>query len=212
MAAPVRVVVLHDVLCVWCFLASGRLREIRDEFGSQITWLYKTFPQSPTPEAHLLRFGSMERAKREILNQWLAVKAQPGGEAIDPDLMWSRDFEYPFSMPGLVACKCAERQGGPPAHVDMFERIQRAHVVECRNIADPAVLYELARETKVDFDRFRRDFESGEVEHEVMADAEEASRAGIYSTPSVVIDEFIIRNAVPVDQYREMITVCLASP
>ncbi|MDR7416414.1 MAG: DsbA family protein [Armatimonadota bacterium] len=69
---------------------------------------------------------------------------------INADLMATRPFDYPYSMPGLKACKAAEFQGGHAAHWDMFDRVQRAHLTECLNIADFEVLRQCAADVGLD--------------------------------------------------------------
>ena len=57
-------------------------------------------------------FGSASDGKAEIMSHWEAAAGHPDGEAIQVDLMRSREFPYPYSMPGLLACEAAQRQGG----------------------------------------------------------------------------------------------------
>jgi hypothetical protein len=68
-------------------------------------------------------FGSGVNGKNEIMGHWAAAASHPDGESINVSLMRSREFPYPYSMPGLLACKAAQFQGGMPAHWDMFDRI-----------------------------------------------------------------------------------------
>jgi len=105
-------------------------------------------------------FGSKEQGKQEILNHWRAANQNDDEHRINADVMETRTFDYPFSMPGLMACKAAEMQGGPDKHWDYFDRIQKAHLTECRNIVDPEVLIECARDIGLDVDRFREDYQS----------------------------------------------------
>lgn len=90
--------------------------------------------QVADPGAITRIFGGPEAGKAEILTHWAAAARYPDGERIAVDLMRSRPFPYPHSLPGLRACKAAELLGGPDAHWDMFDRIQQAHAVEARNI------------------------------------------------------------------------------
>lgn len=144
-------------------MAAGRLRRIENEYGGKIKLVFKAFPLGPNREMINHMFGSPEAAKAEILTHWEASKRLPGGEEINPELMWSRPFPYPYSMPPLMAVKAAEFQAGMEGHAKYFDRAQRAHLVECRNVADRDVLLDLAADVGLDMERFTSDLESKEA-------------------------------------------------
>jgi len=172
---------------------------------------HRCFALAPDPAAISRLFGSPEAGKAEILTHWAAAARHPGGELIAVDLMRSRPFPYPFSMPGLLACKAAEFQGGQEAHWGMFDRVQRAHIVECRNIADPQVLRDCARGVGLDVTRWERDWRGEAVAQAVKADLEEAERRGIHAVPTVVFDDRSrLQGAVSEERYRSMIEALLA--
>ena len=120
----------------------------------------------PDPEAIFRIFGSPEAEKAEIMSNWALAAAHPDGERIHEEGMRRRDFPYPYSMPGLLACKAAELQGGQAAHWDIFDRVQQAHAVETRNIADLEVLRACVREMGLDVARslWGADFVGGPAE------------------------------------------------
>jgi predicted DsbA family dithiol-disulfide isomerase len=202
----VHLTVFHDVLCSWCFVASGRLHQIEREYGERVAFTYKAFPLGPTREELTTMFGSEENAKREILTHWAASKRLPGGEEISPEEMADRPFPYPYSMPALRAVKAAEFQGGREAHARMYDRLQRAHLVETRNIADPQILLESAAELGLDLERFKADLESESTLQAVMQDRQEAFGLGISATPTVVLNgKWVLPGAVTVETYRRVI-------
>lgn len=192
-------------------MAAGRLHQIEQEYEAQIELIYKVYPLGPDPDLISRYFGSPEAGKREILTHWAASKRLPGGEPINPELMASRPFPYPYSMPALRGVKAAEFQGGMAAHAQMYDRLQRAHLVEARNVAEALTIYECAEEIGLDMPRFRADYESEASEAAVMADREEAHRLGISATPTVVFnDKWVLSGAVPVEAYRRVIDSLLA--
>ncbi|MBI4769165.1 MAG: DsbA family protein, partial [Chloroflexi bacterium] len=173
--------------------------------------IYKVYPLGPDPNLINRYFGSPEAGKREILTHWAASKRLPGGEAINPELMASRPFPYPYSMPALRGVKAAEFQGGMTAHARMYDRLQRAHLVECRNVADPQTIRECAEEIGLDMERFRADHGSEASAAAVMADREVAHALGISGTPTAVFnDKWALSGAVPVEAYRRVIDNLLA--
>jgi predicted DsbA family dithiol-disulfide isomerase len=103
--------------------------------------------------------------------------------------MACKTFDYPHSMPGLKACKAAELQGGQPLHWDMFDRIQKAHLTEAKNIVDFDVLLDCAIDVKLDKDRFVKDYHSEKVKQAIEADLLRAKLAGVNAVPSLIVNE-----------------------
>ncbi|MBX6377460.1 MAG: DsbA family protein [Clostridia bacterium] len=177
----------HDVLCAWCYVLSPRVRRLTDEHPD-VTVVHRCFALAPTPEALVAMFGSKERAKREILEHWRAANRHDEAHRIDADRMATRPHDYPHSLPGLLACKAAERQGGQEAHGAMFDRVQRAHLTECLDIADPEVLAACAGDVGLDVERWRRDFASEAVREAVELDLARARLYGVHAVPTLVAD------------------------
>jgi predicted DsbA family dithiol-disulfide isomerase len=172
---------------------------------------HRCFALAPDPQAITRIFGSPERGKAEVLGHWAAAASHPGGEVINVELMRGRDFPYPYSMPGLKACKAAELQGGQDAHWAMFDRVQRAHAVEARNIADAAVLRECAGDVGLDPLRWWDDFLSPGVERAVWADIHTAEVWGVHAVPTVVFnDRWMLSGAVSAGLYRQTVEDLLA--
>jgi predicted DsbA family dithiol-disulfide isomerase len=196
---------------VWCFLASVRLRRIVKDYDGQVQVEHRCFALAPDPTQITRMFGSPEAGKAEIMSHWEAAASHPDGEAINTELMRSRPFPYPHSMPGLLACKAAELQGGPAAHWDMFDRVQHAHAVEARNIADPEVLRACAGEAGLELARWERGFDSPETRQAVEQDLAEAHTRGVHAVPTLLFnDRWSISGAVPEAMLRRIIDDILA--
>jgi len=196
---------------VWCFLASARLRRIAKDYDGQVQVEHRCFALAPDPEQISRIFGSPEAGKAEIMTHWEAAASHPDGERINVALMRQREFPYPYSTPGLRACKAAEFQGGQAAHWDMFDRVQQAHAVEARDIADFEVLRACARDVGLNVARWERDVHSSEVRAAVERDLEEARRRGIHAVPTLVFnDRWQVQGAVPETMLRRVIDDILA--
>ena len=168
--------------------------------------VHHAFALAPDRNAIARMFGGAEEGKDEIMGHWAAAASQPDGEAINVELMRSRSFPYPYSMPGLLACKAAEMQGGMPAHWDMFDRVQKAHAVEARNITDTTVLKDCAAEIGLDVARWEVDFASPEVKQAVEADLREAQQLGVNAVPTLIFNErWILPGAVPESTLRQIV-------
>jgi len=172
---------------------------------------HRSFALGPEFNSIARMFGSAEAGKAEILTHWTAAASHPDGEAINVELMRSRDFPYPHSMPGLLACKAAQLQSGLQAHWDMFDRLQRAHAVQARNIADPETLKDCATEVGLNIDRWERDFISPATREAVQTELVEAQRIGVHAVPSLLLNHrWNLQGAVSETVLRRVIDDLLA--
>ncbi len=175
----------HDVLCAWCFAISPRVRKLANE-NPDVEIIHRSFALVPNPDVIVQIFGSKENGKKEILNHWRMANENDDEHRINVELMEQRDFDYPYSIPGLLACKVAELQGGQKAHWDMFDRIQKAHLVECLNIADFNVLKKCAEDIGLDMEKWESDYNSLTVFQNLTYDLELAKHYGINGVPTLV--------------------------
>lgn len=191
----------HDVLCAWCYALSPRVRHLTEEFP-EIEIVHRSFALAPEPMDIANIFGSKERGKEEILRHWQAANMNDDEHRINVELMRSRDFDYPYSTPGLLACKAAELQGGSQMHWDYFDRVQKAHFVECRNIADREVLIDVAREVGLDVEKFKADIDSEQVRQMLRTDLERAVELNVDAVPTLFANGHILQGAVPYERLR----------
>ncbi len=199
----------HDVVCGWCFNLSPRLRALRTEFDLDIH--HRTFVLQDSPSAMAIRFGSMANAKTTILGHWEACRAASDTpEAFNIEGMRRAPFDYPYGLPGALACKAAERMGGLESHWNMFDAIQRAHIREVRNIADQGVLAEIAEETGISADAFQNHIADPETLRMVEHDRTMARRLQVASVPTVIVRETGMRLVNgPFEDLRAQIATCL---
>lgn len=191
----------HDVLCAWCYAFSPRVRKLVEEFP-EIQVIHRAFPLAPEPISIAEMFGSKERGKEEILKHWEAANINDDQHRINTQLMMTKDFDYPYSTPGLLACKAAEKQGGQAMHWDYFDRLQKAHLSECRNIADKEVLLDVARELGLNMEQFEKDMESKETMQALQEDIERAMELGVSATPTLVANGHSLAGAVSYQRLR----------
>jgi predicted DsbA family dithiol-disulfide isomerase len=105
---------------------------------------------------------------------------------INADLMEKRDFDYPHSIPGLLACKAAEIVGGQNVHWDVFDRIQKAHLTECRNIADFEVLISCVKDVGLDVEAWHKAYIDRKTFDMMLSDFERAYGYGVTGVPTLV--------------------------
>ena len=150
---------VHDPLCGWCWAASPLVQAARELLPVQ---------------AH----GGglfMGDARRTMGPEWRAyvlphderiaqLSGQPFGTAYQDGLL-NDSTAWLDSEPPIAAMLAAERLGA--SGLDLLARIQRAHYVEGRQVAQVSVLRELAEDLGLDGEAFARELAacSGDATH-----------------------------------------------
>ena len=195
----------HDVLCAWCYALSPRLRRLSYIYPD-IEVDHHCFALAPTPARLKDMFGDERTAKEEILEHWRAANKNDEEHRINAELMAKRTHDYPYSMPGLIACKAAEILKGPAGHWDYFDRVQKAHLTECLNIVDREVLIQCARDINLDTTRFESLLDDPQTMNAVQKDLGLAQQFGINSVPTLVINnKWQINGAYPYEELKSLI-------
>lgn len=188
MKAALAIDFYHDVVCCWCFNISSRMRTLAREFDLDIR--HRTFVLQDSREAMAARWGTPEQARETILGHWSVCRQasdRPG--MIDIAAMRNAGFDYPHGLTAALACKAAEHLGGHPAHWDMFDRIQIEHLARARNVADPAVLVDAARDVGLDPGAFARKMSDPAVARDVEADRRRARDLAVRTIPALIVRE-----------------------
>lgn len=192
----------HDVVCGWCFNLSPRLRALTREFNLDIR--HRTFVLQSSPQRMIDSFGSHAMAKETILGHWVAcAAASETPERFAIERMRAAPFHYPHGLPSALACQVACQLGGQQGHWDMFDALQAAHLSQARNIADQAVILDVAVGAGFDPAAFRQGLEDSRTRQAVDADVALARRLGVRSVPTVIVHETgdRLRNG-PLDDLR----------
>ena len=184
-ASPLVIDFYHDVVCGWCYVMSPRLRQVTGELGIQVR--HHTFVLQDSREQMVQVFGSMERAKSEILGHWKACAKQDDAQRINIEGMRAQSFEYPNGLAAALACQAAHMLGGDIAHWNYFDAVQRAHLTESRNIGDAETLTEIAVSQGCDRDAFTQAMTGESAAQRVQADRIQAMQLGIRSIPTLLV-------------------------
>jgi predicted DsbA family dithiol-disulfide isomerase len=174
-----------------------RLRRLSRELEGRLVVEWRAFPLRPAPDPAVTWKGTYRE------DAWSRCQALAGADATFTP--W-RGRQYPnWSLPALEAAKCVLRQGA-----DAFERLHlrlyEAFFTHGRNIADRAVVVEVVRESGVDLDRFRADYDRGDARQDVLRDLERAvTEHGVRAIPTVVIGERRLTGMMPLASYRQAI-------
>jgi len=178
----------HDVVCCWCFNISSRLRDLAAEFNLDIR--HQTFVLQASPAEMTARWGAPKDARETILGHWAVCRqVSDWPDLVDIDAMRAAPFDYPHGRIAALGCKAAERLGGQAAHWDMFDCLQRAHLTEARNIADPATVLHAARELGFEAAAFAKVFDDPATAQAVEADRQHARARQVRSIPTLIVRE-----------------------
>ncbi len=185
----VKIEFFHDVLCAWCYVLSPRVKKLVEKYPDNINLVHRAFALAPSPKSLEYIFNDKDTAKKEILNHWREANNYDDEHRINAELMASRNFDYPYSMPGLCACKAAELQSGNAMFGLMMDRVQKAHLTECLDITKDEVLAMCAKDIGLDVDKWLEDFKSDKVRDLLLDDLAIARKYGVNSVPTLVAND-----------------------
>ena len=200
----------HDVLCAWCYAISPRVYKLALQYPNQIKIVHRAFPLAPEPDGIAQIFGTKERGKLEILDHWRNANRNDDEHRINAELMATKSYDYPYSTPGLLACKSAELQGGNLMHGRMFDRIQKAHLTECYNINDFEILKMCAVEVGLDVAKWENDYNGAEVKQMLGEDVYKARQYGVNSVPTLIANgKYKLNGAQPFSSIEKWLNEAL---
>lgn len=177
---------IHDPLCGWCYGAAPLVRVARSMMTVQ-------------PHAGGMMTGA---ARRQISASWrqfvlphdrriAQVSGQPFGEAYTDGLLNDTTVMLD-SGPPITAVLAAQALAGADAGLDMLSRIQQAHYVQGRRIADRDTLSALAAAVGLDSDAFNTRFdelEGAATQAHIAESLSLLSRVGGGGFPTFVLEQ-----------------------
>ncbi|WP_313958331.1 DsbA family protein [Pseudomonas citri] len=172
---------IYDPLCGWCYGAKPLVQAARDVLpvlahgGGMMTGANR---QQVTPQ---LRNYVIPHDRRIA-----EYTGQPFGEDYFEGLL--RDGDAVFdSAPPTAAVLAAEQLDG--RGLELLGRLQTAHYVEGRRIADEAVLLELAQSIGLQAQAFRSAFEAVDVQGHIKASRTLLSEVGGQGFPTFALEQ-----------------------
>lgn len=195
----------HDVICSFCFPMSNRMRKISKKYNN-IEIIHRSFALGWEPEDFVRSFGSRQAVKGEVLSHWEQANQNDDDHRFNIDGMRETDFDFPTSKPGLKAAKAAGILHGQVAYWDFFDKLQEKLFVENENVEDLGVIREAVAEAGLDLEEWQAQYDKAETEEAVIKDLQLAQAYGVYSAPTLVINQkYAIPGAQPQDQLELML-------
>jgi len=196
--AAVELVLYHDVLCSWCYVADARLDYLRDEYGATVRWRMRPYPLRPDNQLP-------DKKQRAVLaRHFRRVAREDEGKGVKADL-WTGHDPPASSLPPLVALEAALAQG-PEMQRALLKAMRRKAFVEGINVARRDVQVELAAQVGIDVSRFLERLDDPRLPGEVTDAVEEAEALGIKGVPALVIgNEWLMQGCRDLSEYRQVI-------
>ena len=200
-AAPLRVEVVSDVVCPWCYIGKRRLQKalalVGDSLAPQVSWLpFQLNPDLPAEgmlraEYRRAKFGSLERGRQLDAR----VAAEGRGEGIEFALERIERTPNTFAAHQLI--DLAQQAGAGGAVVDA---LFRAYFEEARDVGDRGVLLGIAEAAGLARAEVEaRWADAGEARR--VAQLEESMKAlGISGVPTFILErKFGVSGAQPAE-------------
>ena len=196
--AEVELVLYHDVLCSWCYLADARLSYLRDEYGPILRWSLRPYPLRPENQIP-------DKKQRAVLaRHFRRVAREQEGKGVKADL-WTGQDPPASSVPPLVAVEAALGQGAELQRA-FLAAMRRAAFMEGINVARRDVQLELAGRVGLDVGRLIERLDDPRLEQQVNDSVDEAEALGIKGVPALVIGgEWLMQGCRDLSEYRQVI-------
>ncbi|HLT47002.1 MAG TPA: DsbA family oxidoreductase [Rubricoccaceae bacterium] len=202
-----KVEIYSDVACPWCYVGERRFFRALDALpqADRVEVVFRPYqldpslPETPRPLAESLeaKFGPRLEA---TLRHTAAVAKQEG-----LDLRFDRALAV-NTLAAHRLLRLALEEAGPEAQRALADRLFAAHFTDGANIADPALLADLAAEVGLDRGRTAAYLASDEGTDEVRAEIAHAQRLGIRAVPTFVFDgRYAVQGAQPTSTFLQVL-------
>ncbi|MFN3656286.1 MAG: DsbA family oxidoreductase [Pseudolabrys sp.] len=183
---PVRIDVVSDVVCPWCFIGKRRLEKalaLKPDVPVEVHW-HPYFlndwipPEGMSREQYLTtKFGSVERY--DGIAQRVSAAAAAEGLIYDKDKI--------ARQPNTTDCHRLIRwAGGIGKAAEMKQRLMDLYFTEGADLSNPAVLVQAAADVGLDPEDVRGALASDKDVAEVGQEAQQAKEAGIDGVPCFI--------------------------
>ncbi|MEL7729441.1 DsbA family oxidoreductase [Citromicrobium bathyomarinum] len=217
MTTKLTIDIWSDVMCPWCLVGWGNLRQALDtlegEIEAEVRWhAFELNPDMP-PEgeertAHIARkYGRTLEQSRGVQDQMreaapaagVSLDYEPGKDGGDepapPAMMWN-------TLDAHKLLTWTRETHGPEKQTELKLALFAAHVNARRRIGEHEVLLDIAEETGLDRDAARAALESDDYTRHVRAEERAAYEMNITGVPAMIVaGKFMIPGAQPPEAY-----------
>jgi len=207
MARPLKVQIVSDLVCPWCYVGKRRLEEAlrrRPDIQAEIEWLpFQLSPDMPREgrdrQAHYASIFGPERARaimegmaRTGAAEGLAFASKAGARS--PNTLSAHVLLYWAGLDPAVDQNA------------LAERLFAAHHTESEDLGDVAVLARIAGEVGMDAATVARRLRAGDDEAAVRDLMDQARQAGIGGVPFFIFGgRYAVSGAEPPESLVEVV-------
>ena len=190
------VTVFSDYICPFCYVGDARLSHLRERYDLKVNWFFvEIHPETPPEGKPMTDIGYAPDVLDEKLAN-LAHMAEEEGLSI-------AEQKYTSNSHKALLLAQAVKENGRDIFYDLHARLFRAYFGEGRNIGDPEVLRELAREANVPDETVDHAWSDAIYEQRLKQNLAIAAKFDITSTPTYAIGNRFLNGAVSTDALRE---------
>ncbi len=206
-----KIEIWSDVVCPWCYIGKRRIENALAEFGHadevEVHWrsyeLDPGAPSEPTEGTAVMlgrKYGQSPAGVQQMQDRVEAVAAEEG-------LVYRlSETLHLNTVDAHRVIHLAHEQGGNELQGRVKEALLRAYFTDARNVADHAVLREVAVGAGVDPARVDEVLASREFEADVHTDIEQAQAYGATGVPFFVIDQkYGVSGAQPTEVFTQVL-------
>jgi predicted DsbA family dithiol-disulfide isomerase len=204
----VRIEIWSDIACPWCYIGKRRLETALAGFehGDEVDVVYRSFqldPSAPTVATQTsqeMLVGKYGVSRAEAAQ----MQARVTGLAAAEGMAWRHEETVHANTFDAHRLLHLAKESGRQA--ELKEAFLRANFVEARNMADHAVLRELALGAGLPADRVDAVLAGDEFAADVRADIDQARAYGANGVPFFVVDEkYGVSGAQPTELFGQLL-------
>ncbi|MGI5247494.1 DsbA family oxidoreductase [Dactylosporangium sp. CA-139066] len=200
----IQIEVRSDIVCPWCYIGKRRLERALKTFDGEVSVEWRSFQLDPsTPIGDPRPVGESLAARKglspsQIRGMFAHVTAIAAEEGLKYDFDRARTANTLDAHRLLHFAKANGRQG------ELKERLMQAYFTEGADVADHAVLAELATEVGLDAVAAKQALTDGAYADEVEEDIAQARAYGINGVPFFVFDQRLgVSGAQPLEVFEQ---------
>ena len=193
-----RIEVVSDVVCPWCYIGKRRLEKALADFGGDVEVVYRPYQLDPSAKSDgtSLKEALGRRYSPQAVPRMIEHAASAGrSEGLEMD--WDRAIAAnTFDAHRLLGL--ALREQGADVQRALADKLFEAHFVRGLDVGSREVLADLAAESGMERTRAAAFLASDEGAKETREQIDEARSWGIGGVPTFIIDQqYLIEGAQP---------------
>ena len=197
-----------DVVCPWCYLGTRRFEEAVARLeGRELEVVHRAFELDPNVPAEGMDLAEY-LARKFGGSQRVAMthdRLDRAAGDVDVDFRWDGKRRVNTYDPQRLAAWALDTAGAQ-AQNELHQWLFRAYFTDNRDLADHAVLAELAGEAGLDAERAAAALATDAYAEEVRADERQAGELDIHAVPTFVIEgRWAIPGAQDIDTFVELL-------